>query len=123
MPLTQATDPDAGDTLTYSLGGTDMGSFGFDASTRQIMTAAALDYETKDSYSVMVIATDAEGMTDSIDVTINVTDVDEGPVARYDTDGEEGISGAELSAAIADYLGGNLSAGELSEVIAAYLNG
>ena len=38
-----------------------------------------LDYETKTSYMVTVIATDSFGATASIDVTITVTDVNEGP--------------------------------------------
>ena len=73
----EATDPDAEDSLTYSLGGDDADSFEFDASTRQIKTMAALDFESKSRYSVMVIATDSEDLTDAINVTINVTDVDE----------------------------------------------
>ena len=72
-----ATDPDAGDTLTYALGGTDAASFDFDASTRQIKTKAMLDYETKTSYMVAVTATDGDGLTGSIDVTVMVTNVDE----------------------------------------------
>ena len=39
-----------------------------------------LDYETKTSYMVTVIATDSFGATASIDVTITVTAVNEGPV-------------------------------------------
>ena len=56
-----ATDVDAGDTLTYTLGGDDAASFDIDASTGQLMTSAALDFETEDSYSVTVTATDAAG--------------------------------------------------------------
>ena len=41
------------------------------------MTKAALDYETKASYSVTVTASDSGGLSDSIDVTITVTNVDE----------------------------------------------
>ncbi|MDE0668021.1 MAG: hypothetical protein OXI48_03195, partial [bacterium] len=52
-----ATDDD-GDTITYTLEGTDAASFAFDASTRQITTATGVDYdhETKSSYSVTVKA-------------------------------------------------------------------
>ena len=42
----EATD-DAGDTLTYTLGGEDAASFDIDAASGQIMTKEALDYETK----------------------------------------------------------------------------
>ena len=65
------------DTLIYALGGTDAASFGINAPTGQLMTKAALDYETKDTYSVTVTASDSGGLSDSIDVTITVTDVDE----------------------------------------------
>ena len=53
-----ATDPDDGDEVMYTLGGDDMGSFAIDAATGQLMTMAMLDHETKDSYMVMVTATD-----------------------------------------------------------------
>ena len=41
------------------------------------MTLAALDYETKASYSVTVTATDPDSAATSIDVTITVTNEDE----------------------------------------------
>ena len=65
------------DTLTYALGGTDTASFDIDTATGQLMTKEALDYETKVSYSVTVTASDSGGLSDSIDVTITVTNVDE----------------------------------------------
>ena len=66
-----------GDALTYTLGGTDAASFAIDSDTGQLMTLAALDYETKATYSVTVTASDSGGLSDSIDVTITVTHVDE----------------------------------------------
>ena len=71
-----ATDVDANTTLTYTLGGTDAAAFSIDSTTGQLQTSAALDYETKTSYSVRITVSDSE-LTDTIDVTINVTDVDE----------------------------------------------
>ena len=65
------------DTLNYTLGGTDAASFDIDPSTGQLMTKAALDYEAKASYVVTVTASDSGGLSDSIDVTITVTNVDE----------------------------------------------
>ena len=72
-----ATDAD-GDSLTYTMEGVDAASFRFEASTRQIQTSAALDYEAKSSYSVTVTASDGTASA-TIDVTITVTDEDEPP--------------------------------------------
>ena len=66
-----------GDALTYALSGTDAASFDIDPDTGQLMTKAALDFERKSSYSVTVAASDSGGLSDSIDVTITVTNVDE----------------------------------------------
>jgi hypothetical protein len=72
-----ATDPD-GDALTYTLGSTDDdGHFAINAATGQLLTKGALDYETDDSYSVTVTATDPGGLSDSAAVTITVRDVEE----------------------------------------------
>ncbi len=72
----EATDPDAGDTLTYTLGNTDDdGHFAIDAKTGQLQTKGALDYENQSSYAVTVTATDGGGLTASIAVTVKVTDV------------------------------------------------
>ena len=67
------------DTVTYVLGGTDAASFDIDASTGQLKTKAALDYEAKASYTVTVTVSDGRGGSESIDLTIMVTDVDETP--------------------------------------------
>ena len=78
-----ATDAD-NDTLTYTLGGTDAASFAIDGTTGQLKTQAALDYETKSSYSVTVSVSDGNGGSDGITVTINVTDVDEQQTEQTD---------------------------------------
>ncbi len=75
-PVT-ATDADANDALTYSLGGTDADSFSIDSTTGQLKTSATLDYDTKNSYAVTVSVSDGFGGTDSIDITINVTEFDD----------------------------------------------
>ena len=75
-----ATDADSSDTLTYSLGGTDANHFDIVTASCQLQTKSALDYEaTKNSYSVTVTVTDSRSGSDSINVTINVTDVAEPP--------------------------------------------
>ncbi|MYE87715.1 leucine-rich repeat protein, partial [Candidatus Poribacteria bacterium] len=71
-----ATDAD-GDTLTYTLGGTDAASFNIVSTSGQLQTNTPLDYETKSSYLVTVSVFDGDGGTDTITVTINVTDVNE----------------------------------------------
>ena len=83
-PVT-ATDSNTGDALTYTLGGTDAASFGINAASGQLMTQAMLDHETKASYTVMVTATDKAGLTDSITVTITVTNVNEAPMFADET--------------------------------------
>ena len=86
-PVT-ASDPDDGETLTYSLSGTDSGSFDINSSTGQIQAKAALDFEDKQTYSVRVEVRDSkdangdadEATDDTIAVTINVQDVNDPPV-------------------------------------------
>ena len=67
-----------GDTLAYTLGGTDAASFDIDRTTGQLRTKASLDFETKSGYTVMVTATDPRNLTATATVTITVTNVDEG---------------------------------------------
>ena len=64
------------DTLTYTLGGTDAASFAIDSATGQLKTSAALDYETKPTYTVTITVSDSS-LTDTITVTITVTDVND----------------------------------------------
>ena len=75
-----ATDAD-NDSLTYSLSGTDALSFRINSTSGQLRTHAALDYETKHTYTVMVTVSDGS-LTASITVTITVTDVSEAPTNR-----------------------------------------
>ena len=83
----QATDPDSGDTLTYSLHRGDASAFRINPTTGQLRTHAVLDFETKKVYNNLAIrATDSNGKFDVIFVTINVTDVNENRVPTF-TDG------------------------------------
>ena len=77
--------------LTYSMGGPDAESFDIDRATAQLMTKAALDKETKDTYTVTVTATDPSGLQATVIVTIKVLPVDEPPVIMI---GGLGISGS-----------------------------
>ena len=68
------------DLLIYTLGGADVASFGIGRNNGQLKTKAPLNYEARNSYTVVVTATDPFGAMDSIVVTINVTDEDDPPV-------------------------------------------
>ena len=71
-----ATDPN-GDTLSYSLSGTDASSFGIDRSTGQLIVKHPLDFETQSVYEVTVRVSDDRNASDDVDVTITITNVDE----------------------------------------------
>ena len=82
-PLAVDDDDLPGDSHTYTLSGTDAASFSIDAGTGQLMTKAPLDYEKKNSYSVVVTVKDGSGEsndTDRITVNIQVKALDEKPV-------------------------------------------
>ena len=77
----EATDEDDAMRLTYTLGGDDQNSFAIDRKTGQITVGegTVLNFESKDTYVVMVTATDATGDSATVKVTITVTGVDEPP--------------------------------------------
>ncbi|MDA7471332.1 cadherin repeat domain-containing protein [Planktomarina temperata] len=66
------------DTITYSLSGTDASSFTV-SSSGVVTLNAALDHETKDTYTFALDASDGAGGTASIAVTGAVTDRDDSP--------------------------------------------
>ena len=68
------------DGLTYELGGTDAARFDIVKATGQILTNEKLNYEIEKEYKVTVTATDPWGLSDTIPVIINVTNVTEAPV-------------------------------------------
>ncbi|TPK61501.1 hypothetical protein FJ930_27630 [Mesorhizobium sp. B2-4-15] len=90
-----ATDPDAGDTLTYSIsGGLDGSFFNIDAQTGVLTWKQAPDYERPldppypgsptahdELYDVRVRVTDSAGSFDDQLITVNVTDANEDNVA------------------------------------------
>ncbi len=75
------TDPDAGDTFTYSLvsgtGSTDNGSFTIVGNELRINSSP--DFETKSSYSVRIRTTDSGGLTVEKVFTIKINDLPELP--------------------------------------------
>ncbi|MBL8829429.1 MAG: cadherin domain-containing protein, partial [Planctomycetaceae bacterium] len=79
------TDPDAGDSHTYSItAGNTGGAFAVDNSGQiTVANAAALNYESIPSYTLTIRVQDAAGAFDTATVTVNLTDVNEfavGPV-------------------------------------------
>ncbi len=75
------TDPDAGNTHTYSfvtgVGATDNGAFSI--SGNQLVITAAPDFETKNAYAIRVRTTDQGGLFAEQAFTINVNNVNETP--------------------------------------------
>ncbi len=126
-PVT-ASDPD-GDTLTYTLGGTDGESFDNDAMTGQLKTRAALDAETKSSYFVTVSVTDGKNAgggalaeiddTITVDITVATVALSE-LAAKYDANEDGLISRDEALAALNDFFNGDITRDEALEVIALY---
>ena len=97
-PIPAATDAD-GHTLTYTMEGDDADSFDFDAATRQIETKAGVtyDHEADRSYSVTIEADDGNGGTDTVAVSIGVTDVKEPPAAPAAPSVAAGMSDSSTS--------------------------
>ncbi len=89
-----ATDTDNRDRLRYILDGADAASFGIVSTSGQLQTSAALDYETKNSYTVIVMVFDGKGGTDGITVTINVTDATIFPVSDRTSQVQDAIVAA-----------------------------
>ena len=90
--------------MTYSLSGRDVASFAIVASSGQLQTKAALDYETKSSYTVTVRATDPANASATVAVTINVTDVDEAGTVTLSS--SQAWIGTALTATLTDPDGG-----------------
>ncbi|MDQ6434370.1 cadherin domain-containing protein [Mesorhizobium sp. LHD-90] len=83
-----ATDPDAGDSLTFSLADNAGGRFVIVDNEIRVADGADLDFEVDTEQAIVVNATDAAGLTRSVTVTINVLNVDEAPNAIELTGGE-----------------------------------
>ena len=98
-----ATDPD-NDTLSYYLGGTHGSSFTIDRSTGGLQTRSALDYEARNTYTVVVTARDPSNASATMTVTINVNDLDE--PGGVDLSSSQPRVGTSLTARLTDPDGG-----------------
>jgi len=80
--LLSSTDPDAGNTFTYTLvagtGSTDNASFNISGNTLRI--AVVPDFETKNSYSIRLRSTDQDGLFVEKVFTISISDLLDNPV-------------------------------------------
>ena len=92
------TDPDSGDTKTYSLTDTAGGRFAINSSTGVITVAngSLLNYESATSHTVTVQVTDSAGQHYTETFTIVLTNVNEGPITVQEGNGEEGSLVASL---------------------------
>ncbi len=78
------TDPDDGDTWTFSATGQSADSFSIDTSGQiRVRAGADLDYEDAPSLSITATVTDAGGLSDSLPVTITLTDADDPGVVTF----------------------------------------
>ncbi|HUQ72672.1 MAG TPA: cadherin domain-containing protein [Planctomycetaceae bacterium] len=78
-----ATDPDAGDSLTYALTGGNTGNaFAINPMTGQITvnSVAPVNFEINPTFALTVTATDSDQLADTATITINLTDLNEAPV-------------------------------------------
>ena len=108
-PVT-AIDPDAADTLTYSVSGVDSGSFNINSASGQLSVSpwTTLDHEEKPSHTFYfyVLATDPSGAVAVRKVVVEVTDVDEPPDAP-DAPTVTAASGTETELTVAWTAPGN----------------
>ena len=104
-------EDDDGDTLTYSISGSDASSFTIDSGTGQIKTKSGInyDYEGTAVYGVTVSVRDSKDSAgnannlndDSINVTITLTDVNEQPTIETT---QPAISVAENQTSVLTYV-------------------
>lgn len=80
-----ATDPNAGNTFTYTLIDTAGGRFAIDGDHVVVASGAVIDFEANPSFTVTALVTDQGGLTYQEVLTIGVTNVNEAPVAANDS--------------------------------------
>ena len=111
----RATDSDLNDTIDWSTGGVD-GHF-FQMSDRgELSFREAPDFETPrdagqdNEYALEVVATDGGGLRGTLEVTVTVTEVNEGPVvsgtATFTVNENQDLSGATYTATDPEATGG-----------------
>ena len=113
-----------GQTVTYSLSGTDAALFTIDEQTGQMSIAegAVFDFEgEQNTYAVSVVARNASGATASIRIVITITNVAlQGIAGIYDANGNERIDLEEAIAAVNDYHAGTRTREEATAIVNLY---
>jgi len=74
-----ATDPDAGDAVTFSIFSDASGLFEVVGAQLRLKDGAAFDFETQNQFELVIRATDSAGNTRDQSVTVDVSDVNEAP--------------------------------------------
>jgi hypothetical protein len=96
--LSNATDPDAGAVLTYSLSGTDAAAFAVNPTTGAVTLVASPDFETKSAYSFNLVVTDQGGLNATQTVTLNIHDLPEATLVHLDGAGVPATTNVDYDA-------------------------
>lgn len=108
-----STDPDTGDTFTYSIvGGTDQADFQISGGNLQFKAGTVLNFEAKSSYAVTVRSTDAGGLTFDKPLTVTLNDVNEAPTVANATVNQSASATQAFSYAFAANTFADVDAGQ-----------
>ena len=114
-----ATHPDDLE-ITYSLSGADASLFTVDEETGQISVREGVELALGTTYTVNLTATDSAGFGAIVIVMIEVTEASFSP---YDLNGNDAIERDEVIMAIRDYFSGEITKGDVIELIKLYFAG
>ena len=106
--------------ITYSLSGTDTGSFSVDAATGQIRLKEGVSLAVGDTFTVNLTATDSAKVGAIIIVDIEVTEAVYHP---YDFNGNGMIDRDEIIEAVRDFYDGVISRAEIIAIARLYFDG
>lgn len=98
-----ATDPDADDTVSFSLDVDAGGRFTIDATTGIVTTSSALDAETATGHTITARAESSDGTFSTMNVNIAVIDVDEfdiGAISDVDAATDEVAAGRSIGTTV-----------------------
>ena len=106
--------------ITYSLSGADASLFTVDEETGQITVREGVELALGTTYTVNLTATDSAGFGAIVIVIIEVT---EAAFSPYDLNGNDAIERDEVIMAIRDYFDGEITKGDVIELIKLYFAG